>query len=94
MMTALTQEEIMTNTKTVVQGLETLRNEHNQILNSLVSSMKTNKQQDNAADTNLVDEKRTIITKSIDGIELGIGEAQVRFRKIIVYFLHGYSWNY
>ena len=81
MMTALTQDEIMTNTKTVVQGLETLRNEHNEILNSLHSSMKTIHQE--SGDTNLVEEKQTIISKSIDGIELGLGEAQVRNYKDI-----------
>ena len=75
-MTALTQDEIMTNTKTVVQGLETLRSEHNQILNSLHSSIKTIQSEN--GDTNLVEEKQTIISKSIDGIELGLGEAQVR----------------
>ena len=30
-MTALTQEEIVSSTKTVIQGLEALRNEHNQV---------------------------------------------------------------
>ena len=36
-MTALTQEEIISNTKTVTQGLETLKNDHYQILNGLIS---------------------------------------------------------
>ena len=74
-MTALTQEEILSNTKTVVQGLDTLKNEHNQILNSLLNSMKTIKKEN--ADTNLVEEKTNILKKSVEMIELGLGEAQV-----------------
>ena len=74
-MTALSQEEIISNTKTVIQGLDTLKNEHHQILNSLLSSMKTIKME--SGDTNLVEEKSNIIKKSLDQIELGLGEAQV-----------------
>ncbi|XP_064621974.1 kinesin light chain-like isoform X5 [Lineus longissimus] len=74
-MTALSQDEIINNTKTVVQGLETLKNEHNQILNSLLSSMKTIKKEN--GETNLVEEKTGILKKSVEMIELGLGEAQV-----------------
>ena len=74
-MTALSQEDIITNTKTVVQGLDTLRNEHNQILNSLLSSMKAIKEKN--GETNLVEEKTNILKRSIDQIDLGLGEAQV-----------------
>ncbi|XP_074660410.1 kinesin light chain-like isoform X1 [Tubulanus polymorphus] len=74
-MTALSQDEIINNTKTVVQGLETLKNEHNQILNSLFTSMKTIKKEN--GDTNLVEEKTGILKKSVEMIELGLGEAQV-----------------
>ena len=63
-MTQMTQEEIMTNTKTVVQGLEALKNEHNSILNGLSTL---------GAD----DEKKGLVQKSLDTIELGLGEAQV-----------------
>ena len=75
-MTALSQEDIISNTKTVVQGLDTLRNEHNQILNSLLSSMQTIKEK-NGGETTLVEEKTDILKKSIDMIDLGLGEAQV-----------------
>ncbi|XP_050405012.1 kinesin light chain isoform X6 [Patella vulgata] len=74
-MTALTQDEIVSNTKTVIQGLETLKNEHHQILNSLLTSMKTIKREN--GDTNLVEEKTNILKKSSDMIDLGLGEAQV-----------------
>ena len=74
-MTALTQDEILGSTKTVVQGLDTLKNEHNQILNSLLSSMKTIKKEN--GDTNLVEEKTSILKKSLEMLELGLGEAQV-----------------
>lgn len=81
-MTALSQEEIISNTKTVIQGLDTLKNEHNQILNSLLTSMKTIRKEN--GDTNLVEEKANILKKSVDSIELGLGEAQV----IFLFFIH------
>ncbi|KAL8611109.1 hypothetical protein ACOMHN_064399 [Nucella lapillus] len=74
-MTALSQDEIVSNTKTVIQGLDTLKNEHHQILNSLLSSLKTIKKE--SGDTNLVEEKTNILKKSLETIELGISEAQV-----------------
>jgi len=75
-MTALSQEEIVSNTKTVMQGLDTLKNEHHQILNSLLSSMKTIKKEN--GDTNLVEEKTHILQKALETIDLGLSEAQVR----------------
>ncbi|XP_043220116.1 kinesin light chain-like isoform X5 [Amphibalanus amphitrite] len=71
-MTAQSQDEIMTNTKTVIQGLEALRNDHNSILNGLVGSMKATEER-----SELVEEKAGLIQKSLDTIELGLGEAQV-----------------
>ena len=74
-MTSLSQEDIMSNTKTVVQGLDTLKNEHHQILNGLLTSVKTIKKEN--GDTNLMEEKTNILKKSLETIELGLSEAQV-----------------
>ncbi|XP_060560135.1 kinesin light chain-like isoform X30 [Ruditapes philippinarum] len=74
-MTSLSQEEIISNTKTVIQGLDTLKNEHHQILNGLLTTMKTIKKE--SADTNLIEEKTNILKKSLETIELGLSEAQV-----------------
>ncbi|XP_060070608.1 kinesin light chain-like isoform X4 [Ylistrum balloti] len=74
-MTALSQEEIFCNTKTIIQGLDTLKNEHHQILNGLLSSMKTIKREN--GDTNLMEEKTNRLKKSLETIELGLSEAQV-----------------
>ncbi|KAG8224259.1 hypothetical protein J437_LFUL001639 [Ladona fulva] len=108
-MTQMTQEEIMTNTKTVVQGLEALKNEHNSILNGLTSSLEAQAQaqQDKAVEAaaamvaavaasaavvsansvqaaaspadpaNVVLEKTGLVQKSLEMIELGLGEAQL-----------------
>ncbi|GLH11726.1 Kinesin light chain [Gryllus bimaculatus] len=110
-MTQMTQEEIVTNTKTVVQGLEALRNEHNSILNGLTSSLELavqaakqqQQQQQHLQQQQLqqqqqqqqgggggggdqppqvdaaavVEEKKGLVQKSLDMIELGLGEAQV-----------------
>ncbi|XP_065150452.1 kinesin light chain 2 [Paramisgurnus dabryanus] len=63
----LSQDEIVMNTKAVMQGLETLRGEHAQLLNSLLD----------CAQPPAAQEKSTLLRKSLEDIELGLGEAQV-----------------
>lgn len=77
----------MSNTKTVIQGLDTLKNEHHQILNGLLTSVKTIKKEN--GDTNLMEEKTDILKKSLESIELGLSEAQVsvKFRHVIIFYL-------
>jgi len=73
----MTQEEIISSTKTVVQGLETLRVEHHHVLNGLQTNSET---ANNACDTStadLIEEKISLLKKSIETIELAMGEAQV-----------------
>ncbi|XP_041420122.1 kinesin light chain 1 isoform X2 [Xenopus laevis] len=70
----LSQEEIISNTKLVMQGLEALRNEHNSILHSLLETIKCLKKDEEA---NLVHEKSSLLRKSVEMIELGLGEAQL-----------------
>ncbi|XP_067389030.1 kinesin light chain 4 isoform X1 [Emydura macquarii macquarii] len=70
----LSQEEIISNTKLVMQGLEALKNEHNSILYSLLETIKCLKKDEEA---NLVHEKSNLLRKSVEMIELGLGEAQV-----------------
>lgn len=71
----LSQEEIISNTKLVIQGLEALKSEHNSILHSLLETIKCLKKDEEA---NLVHEKSNLLCKSVEMIELGLGEAQVR----------------
>ncbi|KAJ7341190.1 hypothetical protein JRQ81_005015 [Phrynocephalus forsythii] len=73
-MDKLSQEEIISNTKLVMQGLEALKNEHNSILHSLLETIKCLKKDEEA---NLVHEKANLLRKSMEMIELGLGEAQV-----------------
>ncbi|XP_051574873.1 kinesin light chain 2-like [Myxocyprinus asiaticus] len=63
----LTQDEIVLNTKAVMQGLETLRGEHAQLLNSILDCTQPP----------IAQEKSTLLRKSLEDIELGLGEAQV-----------------
>lgn len=79
-MTPMSQEEIIANTKTVIQGLEALKSENHSILNGLLSSLNAIKSEPQTGGTKarLAEEKASIIQKSIDSIELGLGEAQVR----------------
>lgn len=82
-MTALNQDEIVNNTKTVIQGLDTLKNDYQQILNTLLSSLKTIKREN--GDTNLVEEKTYILQKSLETIELGLGEGQVSIKTLVIF---------
>ncbi|MEQ2172509.1 hypothetical protein GOODEAATRI_021803 [Goodea atripinnis] len=63
----LTQDEIVLNTKAVMQGLETLRGEHTQLLNSLLDCTQAS----------IAQEKSGLLRKNLEDIELGLGEAQV-----------------
>ena len=74
-----TQDEIINNTKNVVRGLETLKNEHSGILNTLNSNYESD------GENELEREKGSIIQESIDKIELGLGEAQVRITENCLY---------
>lgn len=64
-MTAMTQEEIVAAVRTVAQGLETLRSEHEGLLHSL------------PPDAPEVQERHNLVHQSQEMIELGLGEAQV-----------------
>lgn len=74
----LTQDEIISKTKQVIQGLEALKNEHNSILQSLLETLKCLKKDD---ETNLVEEKSNMIRKSLEMLELGLSEAQVKIKR-------------
>ncbi|XP_037909110.1 kinesin light chain isoform X3 [Hermetia illucens] len=63
-MTQMTQDEIISNTKTVLQGLEALRVEHMSLMAGLAEARRDN-------------EKTEIVQKNMESIELGLGEAQV-----------------
>lgn len=73
----LTQDEIIAKTKQVINGLEALKNEHNSILQSLLETLKCLKKDD---ETNLVEEKSNMIRKSLEMLELGLSEAQVKLK--------------
>ena len=72
---ALSQEEILSNVKAISQGLEALKSEHQQILLGLEASVDTIKKEN--GDSGFVEQKAYIITKSVESLDLGIGEAQV-----------------
>lgn len=75
MTAASSQEEILQNTRTVVQGLEALKSEHNSIRNGLLQSLSVLK--DRNEETSLIEGKALIVEKSLETIQLGIEEAQV-----------------
>jgi len=76
----MTQEDVISNAKTVIQGLEALKNENNSLLNGIKTSLKnapSNGSSFDEANYLLMQEKASILEKSISSIELGLSEAQV-----------------
>ncbi|CAG0888261.1 unnamed protein product [Darwinula stevensoni] len=74
-MANMSQEEIVSSTRTVFQGLEALRGEHKSILSGLEGSLRAAQQE--RLDAHLMREKASLVHKSLEMIELGIGEAQI-----------------
>uniref|UniRef100_A0A914EHC1 Kinesin light chain n=1 Tax=Acrobeloides nanus TaxID=290746 RepID=A0A914EHC1_9BILA len=72
-MSGMTQEEILQSTRTVVQGLDALKEEHEVIRQKLLTTadVLTNDERQ------LMEEKASIIDKNLDSIRLGIEEAQI-----------------
>ncbi|KAG7466284.1 hypothetical protein MATL_G00163120 [Megalops atlanticus] len=70
----LSQDEIISKTKQVIQGLEALKHEHHSILDGLLQTLNCLKQEE---ETSLVEEKSLMIRKSLEMLELGLSEAQV-----------------
>ncbi|CAF1290219.1 unnamed protein product [Rotaria magnacalcarata] len=68
----MSQEDVLHSTKIVIQGLEALKNEHGKMLDNIIGS-----KQSSSMDANKIEEKAGLLRKSMDMIELGIGEAQV-----------------
>ncbi|XP_057316530.1 kinesin light chain-like isoform X1 [Hydractinia symbiolongicarpus] len=71
----VSQDEIISNTKNVLRGLETLKSEHDGLLVKL-STKQRNGDHDGSSSKDAT-EKVDVIQKSLEKIELGIGEAQV-----------------
>ncbi|GMR60839.1 hypothetical protein PMAYCL1PPCAC_31034, partial [Pristionchus mayeri] len=69
-MTSVAQEDILRNTRTVLQGLEALREEHAAIRTGLYANV-------GAEETQLVTEKKSIVETNMDKISNAIEDAQV-----------------
>lgn len=72
-MSGMPQEEILRSTKTVAQGLDALKEEHEAIKSKLLGSVDKL----SADERQLIEEKAAIVDKNLDSIRLGIEEAQV-----------------
>jgi kinesin light chain len=72
-MAGLTQDEILQSTRTVCQGLEALKEEHESIKSTLLSSLESLQNDEKK----VVEEKSKLLSKNLDSIQLGIEEAHV-----------------
>ncbi|XP_027712109.1 kinesin light chain 2 isoform X2 [Vombatus ursinus] len=70
----LSQDEIVLGTKAVIQGLETLRGEHRALLASLLENVAGREAGEAEPGTQ---ERSGLLRRSLEAIELGLGEAQV-----------------
>jgi len=78
-MTQLTQDEIVSSTKTVISGLESLKIEHHATLQSLESTLKNGSLSQSQDESQGLNEKSDILHKSMEMIDVGIDEAKVRY---------------
>merc|ERR1719471_2123432 len=70
----ISQDEIVSNAKTVTKGLEALRQEHESILGGIKTSLESS---DLGTENSLIQEKCNLMERSLEMIELGLGEAHV-----------------
>nr|XP_036861341.1 kinesin light chain 3 isoform X1 [Manis javanica] len=70
----LSPEELVRQTRQVVQGLEALRAEHHGLARHLAEALAG---QGLVAGLELLEEKQQVVSHSLEAIELGLGEAQV-----------------
>ncbi len=60
----MSQDDILQSTKSVIQGLDTLKNEHGKLLENITHSSEI-------LSSNKIEEKLGLLRKSIDMIDLG-----------------------
>lgn len=75
-MTMISQDEIVSNAKTVTKGLEALRQEHQAILGGIRTSLGA-VDLGPEGENSLITEKCALMERSLEMIELGLGEAHV-----------------
>ena len=63
----MSQDDILQSTKSVIQGLDALKNEHGKMLESVVVSINGS----STIDSNKLEEKAGLLRKSMDMIDLG-----------------------
>lgn len=66
------QDQILSNLKNVMRGLEALKGEHDGLLQGLLHGPVAN-----IADSKDTEDKVLVIKRSLEQIELGLGEGQV-----------------
>jgi kinesin light chain len=71
----LTQDDILQNTKTITQGLEALKTEHNNLLQTLLDRLEAIKNDLN--NRKIIEEEISIVKNSNEMVHLGITEATV-----------------
>lgn len=70
----LSPEELVRQTRQVVQGLEALRAEHRGLAGHLAEALAG---QGPVTGLEMLEEKQQVVSHSLEAIELGLGEAQV-----------------
>jgi kinesin light chain len=83
---SMSQEDILQNTRSVVQSLEALKNEHSSMIRNLVDKLDLSKRQQQPQQTadvvvnnsrTIIEEEISILKNSDEMVHLGIAEATV-----------------
>jgi len=81
----MSQDDILQSAKTVIQGLDALKNQHNKMLENVLDSI--NHQNSSQTDVNKYEEKAGLLRKSMDMIELGFREKKRKENEIYLVLL-------
>ena len=71
----INQDDIIQNTRTVIQSLETLKNEHSTMIKSLIDKLETVK--NDTSNRTIIEEEINVLKNSDEMVGLGISEASV-----------------
>jgi kinesin light chain len=84
----MSQDDILQSTKSVIQGLDALKNEHGKMLESIVTSP----QKFSPIETNKLEEKVGLLRKSMDMIELGLSFKKNKKIQSFLFFSSNRNW--
>jgi hypothetical protein len=81
----MSQDDIFQSTKSVIQGLDALKNEHGKMLDNIVQSSEI-------LSSNKTEEKLGLLRKSMDMIDLGLIKYTFSNENLFLFFFSNRNW--